>query len=175
MTKRLMLSTVVGDAVNAALPVGGSRSAQRLSKFAGVEVVRLLDVRDEALSVDEVLAAVSDPATGGICLFVGTVRDVDHGKSVTKLDYTAHPSVYDVFREVTDEVASAHPVHALAAVHRVGELKVGDIAVVVAAAAPHRAEAFDACRQLIDELKARVPIWKHQLFDDGDVEWVGSP
>ncbi len=138
-------------------------------------IVRLLDVRDEPLSVDDVLAAVGDPAVGGICLFVGTVRDVDHGKSVTKLDYTAHPSVSDVLREVAGEVASTYPVNALAAVHRVGELKVGDVAVVVAAAAPHRAEAFDACRRLIDELKARVPIWKHQLFDDGDVEWVGSP
>ena len=138
-------------------------------------IVRLLDVRDEPLSVDDVLAAVVDPAVGGICLFVGTVRDVDHGKSVTKLDYTAHPSVSDVLREVAGEVASTYPVNALAAVHRVGELKVGDVAVVVAAAAPHRAEAFDACRRLIDELKARVPIWKHQLFDDGDVEWVGSP
>ena len=102
-------------------------------------IVRLLDVRDEQLSVDEVLAAVSDPSTGGICLFVGTVRDVDRGKSVTKLEYNAHPSVSDVLRDVTDEIASTSPVNALAAVHRVGELKVGDIAVVVAAAAPHRA------------------------------------
>jgi molybdopterin synthase catalytic subunit len=146
-----------------------------VSRFAIVGIVRLLDVRDEPLSVDDVLAAVGAPAVGGICLFVGTVRDVDHGKSVTKLDYTTHPSVSDVLRDVAAEVASTHPVNALAAVHRVGELKVGDIAVVVAAAAPHRAEAFDACRRLIDELKARVPIWKHQLFDDGDEEWVGSP
>lgn len=138
-------------------------------------IVRLLDVRDEQLSVDEVLAAVSDTSTGGICLFVGTVRDVDRGKSVTELEYTAHPSVSDVLRDVTDEIASTFPVNALAAVHRVGELKVGDVAVVVAAAAPHRAEAFAACRRLIDELKARVPIWKRQLFDDGDAEWIGSP
>ena len=67
------------------------------------------------------------------------------------------------------------PIRALAAVHRVGDLAVGDIAVVVAASAPHRGEAFDACRRLIDELKKRVPIWKHQLFDDGTEEWVGSP
>jgi molybdopterin synthase catalytic subunit len=146
-----------------------------VGRFAIVGIVRLLAVRDEPLSVDDVLEAVADPAVGGICLFVGTVRSVDHGKSVTKLDYTAHPSVSDVLHEVAGEVASTYPVNALAAVHRVGELKVGDVAVVVAAAAPHRAEAFDACRRLIDELKARVPIWKHQLFDDGDVEWVGSP
>lgn len=138
-------------------------------------IVRLLDVRDEPLSVDEVLTAVNDPAAGGTCVFVGTVRDVDGGKPVTELDYTAHPTVSDVFGEIADQVASSHAVLAVAAVHRVGDLKVGDIAVVVAAAAPHRGEAFEACRRLIDELKSRAPIWKHQLFDDGGEEWVGSP
>ena len=140
-----------------------------------MEVVRLLDLRDEPLSVDEVLAAVADPGAGGTCLFVGTVRDVDAGRGVSELDYTAHPMVADVLREVADEVAAAYPVRALAAVHRVGDLGVGELAVLVAAAAPHRGEAFDACRRFIDELKRRVPIWKHQLFADGDEEWVGSP
>jgi molybdopterin synthase catalytic subunit len=140
-----------------------------------VEVVRLLAMRDEPLSVDEVLAAVSDPGTGGTCVFVGTVRDVDGGRGVHELDYTAHPSVDDVLRDVADDVVGAFPIRALAAVHRVGDLAVGDIAVVVAASAPHRGEAFDACRRMIDELKKRVPIWKHQLFDDGTEEWVGSP
>ena len=140
-----------------------------------MEVVRLLDLRDGPLSVDEVLAAVADPGAGGTCVFVGTVRDVDGGRGVSELDYTAHPTVAGVLREVADEVAAAYPVRALAAVHRVGDLGVGDLAVVVAAAAPHRGEAFDACRRFIDELKGRVPIWKHQLFADGDEEWVGSP
>ncbi|HET6728982.1 MAG TPA: molybdenum cofactor biosynthesis protein MoaE [Jiangellaceae bacterium] len=140
-----------------------------------MEVVRLLAMRDGPLSVDEVLAAVSDPGAGGTCVFVGTVRDVDGGRGVHELDYTAHPSVDDVLRAVADDVAGAFPIRALAAVHRVGDLAVGDIAVVVAASAPHRGEAFDACRRLIDELKKRVPIWKHQLFDDGTEEWVGSP
>ncbi len=138
-------------------------------------VVRLLDMRDEPLSVDEVLAAVSDQGAGGTCVFVGTVREVDGGRGVTGLGYTAHPTVRDVLRDVADEVVAAFPVKALAAVHRVGDLTVGDVAVVVAVAAPHRGEAFDACRRLIDELKRRVPIWKHQLFTDGDEEWVGSP
>ena len=140
-----------------------------------MEVVRLLAMRTEPLSVDEVLAAVSDPGAGGTCVFVGTVRDVDGGRGVHELDYTAHPSVDGVLREVADDVAAATPIRALAAVHRVGDLAVGDIAVVVAASAPHRGEAFDACRRMIDELKKRVPIWKHQLFDDGTEEWVGSP
>ena len=140
-----------------------------------MSAVRLLDVRDQPLSVDEVLAVVNDPGAGGTCVFVGTVRNVDSGRAVTELDYTAHPTVSTVFYEIADEVAASYPVSALAAVHRVGELKVGDIAVVVAAAAPHRGEAFAACRRLIDELKSRAPIWKHQLFDDGGEEWVGSP
>jgi molybdopterin synthase catalytic subunit len=140
-----------------------------------MSAVRLLDVRDQPLSVDEVLAVVNDPGAGGTCVFVGTVRNVDSGRAVTELDYTAHPTVSTVFNEIADEVAASYPVSALAAVHRVGELKVGDIAVVVAAAAPHRGEAFAACRRLIDELKSRAPIWKHQLFDDGGEEWVGSP
>ncbi|HEX6576881.1 MAG TPA: molybdenum cofactor biosynthesis protein MoaE [Jiangellaceae bacterium] len=140
-----------------------------------MEVVRLLAMRDEPLSVDEVLAAVSDPGAGGTCVFVGTVRDVDGGRGVHELDYTAHPSVDGVLRDVAADVTGAVPITALAAVHRVGDLAVGDIAVVVAASAPHRGEAFDACRRMIDELKKRVPIWKHQLFDDGTEEWVGSP
>jgi molybdopterin synthase catalytic subunit len=140
-----------------------------------VDVVRLVGLRAAPLSVDEVLAAVADPGAGGTCVFVGTVRDVDGGREVSELDYTAHPMVLDVLTEVADEVAAAFPVRALAAVHRVGDLAIGDVSVIVAAAAPHRGEAFEACRRLIDELKARVPIWKHQLFADGGEEWVGSP
>ena len=138
-------------------------------------VIRLLDVREKPLSVDEVLAAVADPAAGGTCVFVGTVRDLDSGKPVVELGYSAHPSVAAAFRSVAETVVAAHPVTALAAVHRVGDLAIGDLAVVAAASAPHRAEAFAACRQLIDDLKANVPIWKHQRFTDGTDEWVGSP
>jgi molybdopterin synthase catalytic subunit len=138
-------------------------------------VIRLLDIREKPLSVDEVLAAVSDPSAGGTCVFVGTVRDLDSGRSVTELGYSAHPSVMATFHSVASAVADAHPITALAAVHRVGDLAIGDLAVVAAVSAPHRAEAFEACRQLIDDLKANVPIWKHQRFTDGSDEWVGSP
>lgn len=138
-------------------------------------VIRLLDVREKPLSVDEVLAAVADPAAGGTCVFVGTVRALDSGRSVVELGYSAHPSVAAAFRSVAEAVAAAHPVTALAAIHRVGDLAIGDLAVVAAASAPHRAEAFAACQQLIDDLKANVPIWKHQRFTDGTDEWVGSP
>jgi molybdopterin synthase catalytic subunit len=138
-------------------------------------VVRLIGIRDEPLSVDDVLAAVADPAAGGTCVFIGTVRDVDHGRDVTALDYEAHPSVADTFRSVAEKVAADIGVCAVAAVHRVGSLAIGDLAVVVAVSAPHRGEAFDACRRLIDALKREVPIWKHQVFADGGAEWVGSP
>lgn len=136
--------------------------------------IRLLDVRETPLSVDEVLAAVRDDAAGGTALFLGTVRDEDGGKGVTGLGYSAHPSVLEALREVAERVVAAHPVIALAAVHRVGELAIGDAAVVVGVSCGHRGEAFDACRQLIDDLKHEVPIWKHQRFTDGTEEWVGS-
>lgn len=138
-------------------------------------VLRLIAVRDTPLSVDEVFAAVGDPAAGGVALFVGTVRSQDGGRGVTGLGYSAHPVALDELRAVAEEVAGEHPVLALAAVHRVGDLAVGDLAVVVGVSCPHRGDAFEACRALIDRLKERVPIWKHQTFTDGEQEWVGLP
>ena len=134
--------------------------------------IRLAELREAPLSLDEVRAAVADPAAGGVALFAGAVRDHDHGRGVLRLSYTAHPSAAAELRRVAEKVAASYPVRALAAVHRVGELAIGDLAVVVAVACDHRAEALDACRFLIDEVKASVPIWKHQFFDDGASEWV---
>jgi molybdopterin synthase catalytic subunit len=142
---------------------------------AGTGVLRLLGVRDRPLSVDEVLAAVADPAAGGTALFVGTVRADDGGRGVAGLGYTAHPGAEDQLRRVATGVVEAHPVVALAALHRVGDLAVGELAVVVAVSAAHRGAAFEAARMLIDDLKATVPIWKHQRFVDGGEEWVGTP
>jgi len=139
-----------------------------------VDVIRLLGIRDTPLSVDEVLAAVGDHAAGGTTFFVGTVREQDHGKPVTRLSYSAHPTAEAELRQVAEKVAADFPVTALAAVHRVGDLELGDTAVIVAVAAPHRDEAFQAARRLIDDLKASVPIWKHQVFADGETEWVGA-
>ena len=137
-------------------------------------VIRLAELRAGPLSVDEVLRAVGHPAAGGIALFTGVVRDHDQDRGVTRLAYSAHPSAGAELRRVAEKVAAGFDVHALAAVHRTGELDVGEIAVVVAVACTHRGEAFDACRALIDELKATVPIWKHQEFGDGGSEWVNS-
>lgn len=137
--------------------------------------VVLSDVRDAPLSVDEVLDAVRHPRCGGIALFVGTVRNHDQGAEVDFLDYSAHPSVTAALAEVCAQVAARHTVGHVAAVHRVGHLEVGDAAVVAAVSAAHRGQAFDACRDLVDTLKATVPIWKHQQFADGSDEWVGLP
>jgi len=139
-----------------------------------VNVVRLIAVRDSELSVDEVRAAVADPGAGGLALFAGAVRDNDHDRDVAALSYSAHPSAEAELRRAAEVIAEKFPVLGIAAVHRVGDLEIGDLAVVVAVSCPHRAEAFDACRALIDLLKASVPIWKHQRFADGDREWVGS-
>lgn len=136
--------------------------------------IRLLAVRDSPLSLDEVFRAVGDDAAGGTALFVGTVRDHDGGTDVARLGYSAHPTAEAELRRVAEKVAADFPVRALAAVHRVGGLSVGDLAVVVAVSCPHRAEAFDACRRLIDDLKHEVPLWKHQTFTDGAQEWVGA-
>jgi molybdopterin synthase catalytic subunit len=132
-------------------------------------------ISDQPLSVDDVLRAVTMPGAGGTVLFVGTVRDHDGGKGVTALAYSAHPSALELMRGVLAEVAAEFPGTHLAAAHRVGDLRVGDLAVVVAAGAAHREQAFLAARELIDRIKARVPIWKHQTFLDGTEEWVGSP
>ncbi|WP_345649921.1 molybdenum cofactor biosynthesis protein MoaE [Streptomyces tremellae] len=136
--------------------------------------IRLLAIRETPLSLDEVFAAVGDRSAGGTALFVGTVRDHDGGAGVEGLGYSSHPTVEAELRRVAEKVVADFPVRALAAVHRVGDLAVGDLAVVVAVACPHRAEAFAACRRLIDDLKHDVPIWKHQTFSDGTEEWVGA-
>jgi molybdopterin synthase catalytic subunit len=140
-----------------------------------VNQIRLIAVRDTALSVDEVRAAIADPAAGGEVFFVGTVRDHDSDRGVIGLSYSAHPSAADELRRSAESIAAKYPdAIGVAAVHRVGDLAVGDLAVVVGVSCAHRAEAFHACHALIDELKATVPVWKHQRFSDGSDEWVGS-
>ncbi len=141
----------------------------------GAGAVRLVDIRDTALVVDEVLASLDESVDGGVTLFVGKVRDHDGGRGVSGLDYSAHPTALERLREVCELVAGRHDVHGVAAVHRVGRLAIGDLAVVIGTSAAHRGTAFDASRDLIDTLKSTVPIWKHQVFLDGSDEWVGTP
>jgi molybdopterin synthase catalytic subunit len=137
--------------------------------------VRLVAVRDRPLDVAEVTAAVADASAGGLNVFVGAVRDHDGGHDVRRLEYSAHPTAHERLAEVAAEVAADFDVIAVAAVHRVGVLEIGDLAVVSAVSAAHRGTAFEASRALIDRLKERVPIWKHQVFADGSEEWVDSP
>ncbi len=137
--------------------------------------IRLVAIRDTDLSVDEVRNAIADPAAGGEVLFIGTVRDSDAERGVTGLSYSAHPSAEAQLRRVAEDIVAKYPeAIGVAAVHRVGDLDVGDLAVVVGVSCAHRGEAFHACHALIDELKASVPVWKHQRFTDGTDEWVGS-
>ncbi|GAA1098167.1 MULTISPECIES: molybdenum cofactor biosynthesis protein MoaE [Kitasatospora] len=136
--------------------------------------IRLLAIRDTPLSLDEVYEAVGDDAAGGTTVFVGTVRDHDGGKSVSALEYSAHPTAEHEMRRIAEKIVADFPVKALAAVHRVGRLEITDKAVIVAVSCAHRGEAFEAARRLIDDLKHQVPIWKHQVFSDGEEEWVGA-
>lgn len=139
-----------------------------------VTVIRMSELRAEPLSVEEIREAAADPAAGAIALFLGTVRDHDHGRGVTALSYSAHPSAVAELARVAEKIEAGYPIVSLAVAHRTGDLQIGDLAVVAAVGAAHRDVAFTACHALIDDLKATVPIWKHQHFSDGDSEWVGS-
>lgn len=196
------------------------------------EPVRVAGLTEQPLSVDRLLAAVQDPAVGGIVVFVGAVRDHDRvpgplqpgqpdrgpshpaanagsdgsdrdwsdsastpaarsgthsatsqlhsstesvRRQVMALDYSAHPLAAERLAAVAEHAAARAGVRTVAVEHRVGHLEVGDLAVVIAVGAEHRAEAFESCRQLIEELKSGVPIWKQQTFVDGVAEWVGLP
>lgn len=146
-----------------------------VSPTSNADAVRLVALRETPLDVGEVIAALGDAAAGALTLFVGQVRDHDGGRGVEGLDYSAHPTALARLGEVAARVAAEHDVLGVAAVHRVGTLHVGDVAVVVATSSAHRADSFAASRALIDTLKAEVPVWKHQRFDDGGDEWVGTP
>jgi MoaE-MoaD fusion protein len=131
---------------------------------------RLLDT---PLSLDRVVAAVRSPQAGGLVTFTGMVRRLSHGAVIERLEYEAYPAMAEkVMRGLCDEIEAELPGVRLAVEHRVGVLPVGEIAVVIAAAAPHRADAFTACRAMIDRLKDRVPIWKKEVGENGEV-WVG--
>jgi len=116
--------------------------------------------------------AVASAAAGAVVSFSGVVRDHDHGRAVTLLEYEGHPSAAEVLRQVAEEIAADPDVHAVAVSHRLGALEIGDVALAAAVSTAHRAAAFAACARLVDEVKARLPVWKHQVFADGTDEWV---
>ena len=118
---------------------------------------------------------VSHQSAGAIVGFVGMIRDHDGGRRVVRLEYSAHPAAAQVIGQVVAEVAEASSgVRAIAASHRIGVLHIGEAALVATVAADHRQAAFETCAHLVDIIKARLPVWKHQFFDDGTEEWVGS-
>ncbi|MBW3561370.1 MAG: molybdenum cofactor biosynthesis protein MoaE [Actinobacteria bacterium] len=131
----------------------------------------------EALDIAAAAEAVSHPQCGGIGVFLGVVRDHHAGEAVDSLDYEAwEDRAVSEMRAVGEGVVERFPgVRAVHLAHRLGHLEIGEPSVIVAASAPHRAEALDACRALIDDLKASVPIWKHEHLADGTTRWPGSP
>jgi molybdopterin synthase catalytic subunit len=137
--------------------------------------VVLVQVGPQPLDLAEHERAVSHPGAGAVVSFAGVVRNHDHDRSVVRLSYEAHPSAGAVLDEIAAELAKEPGVYAVAVSHRVGELAIGDVALAAAVASAHRAEAFAACARLVDLVKQRLPMWKHQLFADGTDEWVNAP
>lgn len=137
--------------------------------------IAIVAISDEPLDADAHERAVSHPTAGAVVVFRGVVRDHDGGRGVTDLEYEGHPSAAEVLRQVATEIAELPGVIAIAVSHRVGPLTIGDVALVAAVSCAHRAEAFAACAALVDEAKARLPIWKRQVFVDGTDEWVNCP
>jgi molybdopterin synthase catalytic subunit len=132
-------------------------------------------VTEQPILLSEHESLVGHQAAGAIVGFVGMIRDHDHGRGVIRLEYSAHPSAGQVMAEVLAEVAEqSSGVRALAASHRIGTLQIGEAALVAAVAADHRQAAFDTCAHLVDTIKERLPVWKHQFFADHTDEWVGS-
>ena len=132
-------------------------------------------VTEDPVELAEHEALVAHAAAGAVVGFAGVIRDHDAGRDVIRLEYSAHPSAENTLAEIASEIAKDRAgVRAIAVSHRVGTLQIGDAALVAAVAADHRRAAFDTCARLVDTVKARLPVWKHQFFADGSEEWVGS-
>lgn len=129
-------------------------------------------ISEEAIDETAVRNAVGSDAHGAVVIFCGVVRDHDGGRTVRSLDYRAHPDAERFLADIVKQV-QAETGLLVAAAHRVGDLRIGDVALYAAASAGHRAEAFAACERLVEEIKRGVPIWKRQHYDDGVSEWVG--
>ena len=137
--------------------------------------VLLAAVTAEPLDEAAHRAAVADQVAGAVVTFAGVVRNHDHGAAVLRLEYVAHPSAQQVIEEVAAQVAARFPVDAVAVSHRTGPLAIGEAALVVAVASAHRREAFEAAAEMVEQVKHRLPVWKHQFLADGTDEWVNCP
>lgn len=168
-----MRLAVNGDFVDTAVELQDGDRVDVLPPVAGGSSVVLCQITDREISLDETRRAVEHPGAGGVCIFHGVVRDHADGQAVSRLDYEAHESLASKeMRRVLEGVIAEHPGSRIAAVHRIGSLGVGDVAVCVAASAAHRDEAFAACRKAIDRIKETVPLWKKEWGRDGDAHWV---
>jgi molybdopterin synthase catalytic subunit len=134
----------------------------------------LFEVTAEPLSVDALVRIVLTEADGAVVTFVGTVRDNHQGRRVLALEYEAYGEMAEAeMARIGAEMMSKWGLHGIAMRHRVGKLQVGETSVIIATSAPHRREAFEACSEALDMLKATVPVWKKEYFEDGEV-WVGQ-
>ena len=168
-----MRLAVNGDFVDDYQEIRDGDRVDLLPPVAGGAPVALCRISDTEVSLDEVRRAVAHGGAGGICVFTGVVRDNAEGKDVARLDYEAHESLaLKEMQRVLEDVEAEHAGVRLAAVHRVGRLAIGDIAVCVAASAAHREEAFTACRKAIDRIKETVPLWKKEWGPSGEAHWV---
>ena len=138
-------------------------------------VVLRVELTEQPIELSAYEELVSHESAGAVVGFAGVVRDHDGGRTVTRLEYSAHPSAQQTLADVAAEIAAdCRGVRAIAVSHRIGTLQIGDAALVAAVAADHRAAAFETCARLVDTVKARLPVWKHQYFADGSDEWVNS-
>ena len=129
-------------------------------------------VTDVPVHIQELSKLVANPHSGAIVTFCGDVRDHDGGKEVASLLYEIHPSAPEQIKLITQSVIGRFEIEKVAVAHRYGDIAIGETAFAVAVSAAHRQAAFDACAAIVDEVKAKLPIWKHQKFTDGSDEWV---
>ena len=129
---------------------------------------------DKPIDVNELLAFVSDPGAGAVATFIGATRDHNEGRTILSLDYEAYPGMAEQeMARLGEEAAAKWQITRVAIVHRTGNVPIGEASVIIAVSAPHRDDAFKACRYAIDELKKRVPIWKKEIYEGGEI-WIGS-
>lgn len=133
-----------------------------------------IKITSEPLNLAECVQQVMSPQAGGIDVFIGTVRDHTKGKKVVRLEFEAYEKMaLSEMKKIADEMMKRWPLHKIVMHHRVGVLQIGEVPVIIAVSASHRDAAFDACRYAIDTLKQTVPIWKKEVFEDGE-EWVAA-
>ena len=163
--------------------VGGRRECAAYPGFvpdssrllAPARAVLRASVSADALDLSEFAALVASTEAGAFATFAGVIRNHDHGLAVVGIDYVAHPGASAVLADIAATVCAIYPLDGLCVSHRIGTLAVGDVALAAAVSAAHRHEAFAAISELVEQVKLRLPVWKHQHLADGSSEWVGCP